>query len=203
MRHWWRIFASVNGLERLLVAIWMIVMDRMWNFIVRHLSHSLFKRVFTRHMRTGGSHGESSTPFFVLLSLFEFWKVNERKFEEKFLLANNLKYLLLERTPSSFRSFFVYFRLPVNKSMLPFRTFFSSIMWFDLTESLKFPFSPLTAPRSSSCLWACFIIDFGDERIIFDCHSVMFIIASRWILFDTSKGRMKAWKTSPAVLVDH
>lgn len=94
----------------------------------------------------------------------------------------------LTKFPSSF-SFFVYFLLPVITSMLYFRTFLSSpttvrVAVICLCSSSRAPEPPLVS--SSISRVTCFMMVFGDDFNIFDCHSGMFMMASRWMLLETS-----------------
>lgn len=98
-------------------------------------------------------------------------------------------YSLLTKPPSTSFSFFVYFLLPVRTSMLYFLTFFSSPSTFRVVKivfcsslRLTFPLDNISISRVT-----CFIMVFGDDFNIFDCHSGIFMIASKWMLLDTSK----------------
>lgn len=86
----------------------------------------------------------------------------------------------LTKFPSSF-SFFVYFLFPVITSMLYFRTFLSSpttvrVAVICLCSSCA-PEPPLVS--SSISRVTCFMMVFGDDFNIFDCHSGIFMMASR------------------------
>lgn len=99
--------------------------------------------------------------------------------------------LTLTKPPSICFSFFVYFLLPVTRSMLYFLTFLSSpitvrVAKICLCSSRMLPL-PLVSISISRV--TCFIIVFGDDLTIFDCHSGMFMMASRWMLLETSAMR--------------